>query len=194
VILYGKIFILDRKFAFSMDWEIIGRPGFAGDKKSERQKSWNKQYGEGNWRIAWVWNGSIIEREFAFQLYEDAYYADSFEREDLWGELLGKAKDIYDHNVSNINSGLDYSIQEGRATHLQDISVRRVVARRGWKFEGDELIQIRSHSDYWGDKFSPGRISFHLPALIEKPNLESWWDVDSIEDFYQSNKVLLRRK
>lgn len=29
-----------------------------------------------------------------------------------------------------------------------------------------------------------------MPEMIVKPHLSGWWNEDSIEDFYQSNKVL----
>jgi hypothetical protein len=64
------------------------------------------------------------------------------------------------------------------------------MVRRGWKFEGTELIQVRSHKQYWGKQFSPGKILFHRPELIVKPSLKSWWNENSIEDWYQSNKIM----
>lgn len=173
-----------------MDWKTIDRPGFVGKKKKEVETGWDKKYGESNWRVVWKWNGGIIDKEFAYQLYEDGYYADSFNRESVWRELLKTAREVYDLEEKDVESGLDYFIQQGSMTHLQDISVRRVVQRRGWKFEGDKLIRIRKHKDYWGNLFSPGRIPFHLPDLIEEPHLEAWWDNNSIEDFYQSGKIL----
>lgn len=174
----------------AMEWKVIGRPGFFGDKRDEIFRQYDEKYGAGNWEIAWLWSGRTIPFEIACQIYEDSYYADSFLRGDLWKDLVSVAKDVYDHTQSNVNSGLDYSVQEGTATHLQDIAIRRVVLRRGWDFEGDELVQIRSHKTYWGGKLSPGRVPFHLPHLIEVPHIAGWYDSNSVEDFYQSNKVL----
>jgi len=173
-----------------MSWKTIGRPGFFGEKRDETFKQYNEKYGEGNWKIAWKWKDEYLPHITACQIYEDAYYSDSFRREDLWKELIKEAKDVYDHHESDIESGLDYLVQKGAATHLQDIAVRRVVMRRGWKFQGDKLIQIRSHKEYWGEKLSPGKVKFHLPELIIEPRLEGWWDDYSIEQWYQSAKVL----
>jgi len=177
-----------------MDWVTIGRPGFSGKNRDKKHSAWDAEYGQNNWRTAWKWNGTIVTRDFAYQLYEDGYYADSFKRQDVWNELLKKARDVYDAEERDVESGLDYLVQKGIATHLQDISVRRVVQRRGLKFEGQELIQVRRHEDYFGALFSPGKIPFHLPEFIENPRIESWWDYNSIEDFYQSNKVLQVKK
>ena len=176
-----------------MDWEtVLIQPGHSGNKRDEIAAKFDAEYGKDSWRVAWQWGEGIIHFELACQMYEDGYYADSFKREDLWKELRSKARDVYDHVESDVESGLDYFVQKSESTHLQYISIRRVVLRRGWRFEGDDLIQIRSHSKYWGNNLSPGRVPFHLPDMIVSPHLESWWDYNSIEDFYQSNKVIQR--
>lgn len=173
------------------EWKTLEeRPGYFGKKMDETFKQYDSQYGKSSWRIAWKWGNMVINYPMACQLYEDSYYADSFKREDLWKKLVKEAKEVYDTEVSNINSGFDYMKQEGKATHIQDISIRLVVFRRGWKFEGEELIQIRNHDNYWGSNLSPGKVKFHLPEMIVVPHLEGWWNNDSIEDFYQSNKIL----
>lgn len=172
------------------EWEIIERPGYSGKKKAEKHAAWDAEYGEGNWRIAWQWNSEIVLADFAYQLYEDAYYLDSIRRMDIWRGLIDIARDVYDLEERDIESRLDYSIQQGAATHLQDIAIRRVVKRRGGKFYGTELIQIRGHNDYWGKLLGPGKVLFHFPEMIVVPHLKGWWDPNSIEDFYQSNKVL----
>ena len=115
-------------------------------------------------------------------------------KEELWRELTSTASEVFDIDIGDLESGLDYLIQNGSATHLQDISIRRVVLRRGWQFEGSELVQIRSHKDYFGKKLSPGKVPFHKPELIVVPHLKKWWDENSIEDWYQSNKILQIRE
>ena len=62
--------------------------------------------------------------------------------------------------------------------------------RRGYIFKGDKLVKLRSHAEYWGQNLSPGKVPFHLPESIVVPHLEKWWDYNSIEDFWQSNKVI----
>lgn len=37
---------------------------------------------------------------------------------------------------------------------------------------------------------SPGQIPFHFPEKIIQPQLEGWWEKDTVESFYQSNKIL----
>lgn len=173
-----------------MTWRTVKRPGHFGKKRDELYIQFDDEFGKENWRIVWQWNGETIPYITACQLYEDGYYAHSFRRERFWKELASVARDVYDHQESDVQSGLDYLIQTGNATHLQDIAIRRVMLRKGCKFEGDKLVQIRSHAEYWGQNLSPGKVPFHLPELITVPHLKKWWDYNSIEDFWQSNKVL----
>jgi len=179
---------------FYMEWENLEKPGFFGNKRDEIYRKYNEKYGKNNWRIAWQWSNTVVNNEFAYLLYEDAYYWDSHKRKDLWQELISIAKDVYDIDKSNVNSGLDYLIQECGSIHLQDIAIRRVISRKGWKFKGNELVQIRSHSAYFGEKLSPGKVPFHLTEMIVEPHLKGWWDNNSVEDFYQSNKILQIKK
>lgn len=170
--------------------QLIERPGYSGRKKFERIKHWNEQYGEGNWTLIWKWGELLLNFQQACLIYEDAYYHDSFIREELWKQIFQKAYDVFDNAETNIQSGLDYTIQEAYSTHLQDISVRRVGIRRGWKFHGDRLIQIRS-KDTEGYLLSPGIVPFHIPEMIERPDiLPSWAEPNSVEAFYQNNKWL----
>lgn len=177
-----------------MSWETVERPGYFGKKKDSIIEAYDKKYGEGNWRIVWKWGEDIICKDLAYKYYEDAYYIDSKKREALWLELKSVASEVYDIEPRDIESGLDYNIQKGPATHLQDISIRRVFDRRDWEFEGDELVQIRSKMGKFGDALSPGNVMFHHLTMIEKPFLDGWWNNHSIESFYQNNKILQVKK
>jgi len=174
-------------------YETIERPGYAGFRRDKRIRELNKQYGANNWRIAWQWGDLVIPQNITVQLYEDAYYEFFKSNPEDLGCLVRTASDVYDISPRDVESNLDYSIQNTNATHLQDIAIRRTVLRLGRKFEGDHLVQIRG-KDSEGAKYNPGFVPFHLPDLIAKPSLTGWWQEDSIEDFYQSNKILQVRK
>lgn len=176
-----------------MEWKVIERPGQSGFKKDEIQKEWNKKYGGKNWKKAWLFNGQIIDKFTAFQICEDAYYTDSLNREEIWKKLIFEAKDIYDMLPEEVESGLDYSKQH-KYTRFHDICIRRVIQRRSWKFQGSKILQIRWNKEninWQSENFDPRKVKFHLPELIIKPNLRGFWNKDSVEDFYQSNKVPL---
>ena len=95
---------------------------------------------------------------------------------------------------TNVQSGLDYSIQEDTASHLHDIAVRNAVSRLGREFSGDHLVEIRGHTSE-GYRLNPGQVPFHLPdkVLLPSQSAGTWWKSHSIEDFWQSNKVLVVR-
>jgi hypothetical protein len=118
--------------------------------------------------------------------------------------LTNNFSDVFDNALSNMNSCFDYSIQETSGTHLQDISIRRSIMRLGKTFKGNRLLEVRSSGE--GASLSPSKIPFHLPLMICKGNTlyqgekrdftmdPPWWIKrgvkDSIEEFYQQNKVL----
>jgi hypothetical protein len=178
-----------------MEWEVRERPGYFGKMRDELSRTWDEEYGKGNWRIAYQWGNFIISREIGIQIYEDAYYDFLKKTPDVLGWLLSEASDIYDTAPTNVRSGLDYQIQETENNHIHDISIRRAILRLGKEFSGERLICIRS-TDSEGYALSPGIVSFHLPDMIFEGEIKSytgkapWWKPKTIEDFYQRNKVL----
>jgi hypothetical protein len=115
------------------------------------------------------------------------------ERQSPMAREIAQYAECYDNNVTNVGSGLDYTRQENKSNHYQDISVRRVLARCGLWFTGrkKELLHIRHDSEQGlGQILSPGRVPFHLPFLIKQPELNGWWNPHSLEAWYQANKVL----
>lgn len=183
-----------------MTWATLERPGQFGTKYREKHDFYDGRYGEDNWRIVWLVNDHPFTLEQALMLYEDAYFSYLQQRRDLLEELLREASDVYDNSVLNSESGLDYGIQNATSHHFQDIAIRRVVSRLGHVFTGSKTLQIRGK---WTNEqpphplsvlLSPGKVPFHMPELIEQPELEGWWDPGSVESFYQSNKYVQAKR
>ncbi len=177
------------------DWVPVERPGRTGFEKARIEAERNQKYGKGYWKVGWVWEGSLVDKLKAYQICEEAYFEDSFRSEDRWKELATAAKDVYDFTPEDIKSGTDYLIQ-GEFARFHDIAIRRILQRRGWSFAGKNIIQIRygqGGDPVASEYFDPLKVPFHLPSKIERPLLEGAWDANSVECFYQSNKVLLRR-
>ena len=184
-------------------WEIIERPGYFGLKRNELYDKWNNEFGISNWKISWVWGSQIIEKPEAIQLYEDAYYEYLKQNPDVLDWLISTSSDVYDTAPSNIYSKFDYNIQETPRNHLHDIAIRRSVLRLGVWFKGEELIQVRNPGTK-GERLNPHFIPFHKPEMISKEEIKDycgkgyWWRnlgiKNSIEEFYQSNKLLLIKK
>ena len=174
--------------------EMIERPGYIGKRKAERYAEYDGKYGKGNWKFMWEWGELFLDFVPACHIYTQAYLQDSFQREDLWKDLFGKALNFYDNNPSNVNSGLDFNIQEAASIHIQDIAARWVGLFRGWKFKGNRLIQIRGPESE-GHLLMPGIVQFHKPELIVIPNIApKWAAANSVESFYQNNRWLVVNK
>ena len=180
-----------------MSWEIVIRqPGQFGKKKTVHFKNYDQQFGVGNWRVAW----DVSQRDclpfidMATLFYEEAYMAHLCLHPELWRDLCQEAVDIYDDHPTNVLSGLDYSIQQTDCTHVQDISIRRCLTRAGLPFVGNSLVQIRHHlaDNRWSLPLSPGIVEFHMPNLLPATRKIGWWNRGSVEDFYQSCKVIQR--
>lgn len=172
-----------------MGWRTVERPGYFGKKRNEFIADFNRKYGPDNWRIAYIWGERVIDREMAVQLYEDAYYLFFLANPEKLAWLINRASDVYDSAPSNVTSGLDYLVQETVNHHLQDIAIRRSMIRLGLDFRGDHLVEVRGR-DSEGYAFNPGIIPFHIEEMIHRPPLTGWWRPGSVEDFYQSNKIL----
>ena len=181
-----------------MTWATLERPGYFGKKRDELQRSWDQQFGADNWRLAYRWGNLVVPREMGLQIYEDGYY--EFFKKDIptldW--LVSTASDVYDTAPTNVQAGFDYTNQETSNNHIHDIAIRRAVARLGKWFKGNHLMHVR-WKDSEGFKINPGIVPFHLPEFIVPGEIKDyggkgwWWNPNTVEDFYQRNKVFQAR-
>lgn len=174
-------------------WELRERAPYFGSRKKQKIGELQKRYGD--FRLAYEFEGDLIERESALQLYEDAYYFFLKRQPELLDWLVETASEVYDTEPENLDSGLDYGAQDpGKRTHLQDIAIRRVLRRLGRWFEGKELLEIRGIRSK-GYVLNPGVVPFHRPECIQKPEWTATWAVPgSVESFWQSNKVVVTQR
>jgi hypothetical protein len=178
-----------------MDWRTVERPGYLGKKRDEIYSNWNSKFGTGNWRIAYQWGPLTISQKEAIQIYEDGYYEFFRNHPDKLEWIIKTASNVYDTAKSNINSGFDYDVQETLNNHIHDIAIRRAVMRNGEWFKGDHLVHVR-WTDSEGFLLNPGIVKFHRPDLIDLCDVNDyggkgvWWMINTIEDFYQRNKLL----
>jgi hypothetical protein len=158
-------------------WVTLYRPGYSGGAKKQIDTERRELYGNDSWRTAFRWIQQTITYNDALQHYEDAYVAFFEANPDELQWLLATASNVYDN-----------SIQEAATTHLQDIAIRRSVMRLGQQFKGDHWVEIRGYRSE-GYRLNPGQVPFHRPELICRPAPKSWWRPDSVEGFWQANKV-----
>lgn len=171
------------------EWAILGRPGYAGKNKKKRRNELQKKFGKDNWKIAHLVEGKLLSREEALFHFEESYYVFFEKNPEILEWLIYTAKDVYDTDPSNIHSGTDYTIQETEAAHLHDIAIRRALQRMSKDFQGEKLLQIRGEESE-GFILTTGQVPFYKPKLIHNPQIKGWWEKNSIESFWQSNKVL----
>lgn len=188
-----------------MKWKTVDRPGYFGDRRDELQADFDRKYGKDSWRIAWEWGGLILPIQEALQLYEDGYYEHFKTKPELLEWLVTNFSNIFDTAPSNVEAGFSYNIQETPNNHLHDVAIRRAVLRRGAWFSGSRLLEVRSvNAEGWA--LSPCNIPFHLPNMIYQGQTKykcevrdfstnpPWWIrkgvKNSVEEFYQQNKVL----
>jgi len=178
-----------------MGWKTIERPGYFGKNRDELYAKWNKEFGEGKWRIAYQFGDLVVPREMGIQIYEDGYYEFFKANPDTLEWMISTASDVYDTAPTNVQAGFDYTHQETPNNHIHDIAIRSAVARLGNWFKGSHLMYVR-WVESEGFRVNPGVVPFHKPNLIVPEKIKDyggksiWWRKDSIEDFYQRNKLL----
>lgn len=178
----------DMKFIKNEWIALIDELGYVGKRKICEEL--DERFGTFNWARAFIYDGQIIRKERMLELYEEGYFHFLSNNKNLLEWLVLTASEVYDNAESNVNSGLDYSIQECNSVHFQDIAVRNVLKRLGKKFKGDHLVEIRGYESE-GYVLNPGKVPFYEFHKIIESSVKSWWDKGSIEDLYQSNKVLM---
>lgn len=173
-------------------WLTVERPSYLGKNRDKKYQQWNEKYGKDNWRLAWQVGEIFVDFLGVCALYEDAYFEFLTNNPSILKQLISQASEVYDDELSNVNSGFDYKKQETKRTHIQDIAIRRSLIRMGRWFHGEELIRIRQEkgTHLLSVTLSPGRVPFHRSDLIKQPEIEGWWHLKTVEAFYQSNRFL----
>jgi hypothetical protein len=150
----------------------------------------DEKFGWDGWLRGHTYGKALLTKSQALKLYEQSYFHFLKRNPGLLDWLSSTASEVYDNDVSNVSSGMDYDIQETEAAHYQDIAVRRALHRLGRRFQGDHLLQIRGVESE-GYRLNPGQVPFLKPDLIHSTDEKQWYEKGSIEDFYQSNKVVV---
>jgi len=53
-----------------MTWKVADRPGYFGTDRDRICAEYDRQFGEGNWRISWQWKNGVIQRAEALLIYQ----------------------------------------------------------------------------------------------------------------------------
>lgn len=177
-------------------WKTVERPGWFGTRRAEIIQSYNERFGEGNWRVRHQLGPRTIGQDEALSIYELCYRLHFLhpDTRHLWLALFREASEVWTEEVTDVDSGLDYSIQKSPAVHYEDMAIRRIMKEYGHEFRGNKLIRIRADSDNpIGVALSSIHVPFCFPQYFEAPFPEIvWWNrhKGSLEYFWHTNKIL----
>ncbi len=185
-------------------WLTLEHPGYLGKLKEEKYALWNEQFGDGNWRLAWeLANGEVLDFERVFWMVYVAGYTHHFRMNlDQANFLTQNYAFAYDKDkLSRPEAFNPYALYEKPNVSNQFHHVALNLALEWFlamPFQGRRPIQVREgkpgtalEKQPEGYQWSPGRIATTRPELIPAINLEGiWWQKGTIEDLYQTAKVL----
>lgn len=134
-------------------WIPIGLPGFSGESKVDRVKTFNDQFGSDGWEMRHIVRGKIVSKSVAIREYEEAYRQFLRSQPDLVEFLVTTCGNVYDYAPDNVYDD-EYEQPHTPMNHYQDISVRRVIselaADDGWPSvaeTADETVWLTDLSD-----------------------------------------------
>lgn len=185
------------------NWITKQQPiGFFGGGREDKFANWNKEFGERNWRVAWVLaNGTVLDFDRIFQLYVEGYAEYFREHPEEAVEISQNYSYSYDKTLISADSAFDPKAlldKPGIPNQFHHVALNLALTKNlGLEFQGDTPLQVRDGKpdqpkESWpkGWKWGPGHIPLHDPSLIPEVDLEGWWDPGSIEDLYQKAKTL----
>ena len=158
-----------------MAWKVVERRlGKAGSLKQRtgRQREWNSKYGEGNWEIGYVVEGSFISQEAALETIYYRSYEQHFQQHpsDL-EELIHLAKVLRNpHALATTSIDLQVpAITDYLKRHNLTLQGREVLDIGSWEGQAAHAISVRlsplsvrvigdpkmTLEQYWQDKKCP---------------------------------------
>lgn len=196
----------------SIEWKTVERIGYVGGDRDAYNKSWNIQHGHGNWRIAWETKEGTIEQfeDIFWKVYVPGYAEYFRSHMDEARFITNSYSFAYDHDLIEkpeaFNPKALYEKPNTHSNQFHHVALNIALEwNLGLQFRGQEPLQVREGKAklvYVGNsvledkssfpagwRWSPGRIPAIRYDLVEKPR-QGWWQPGSIEDFYQSTKVL----
>lgn len=192
-----------------VEWITVERPGYLGKRKDAEVARWDNQYGADNWRLVWeLANGDILGYpEIFWKIYVPGY-AKYFVSSTLWINGYSEARYLqrgfsytYDKDLVTKEQAFDplylYN-RPGFPNQFHHVALNIAIEYfMGMPFRGNTPLQVREGKpgtpiDTWpkGWKYSPGKIMTTRPDLTPETNIRGWWERGSIEEVYQTAKIL----
>lgn len=152
-----------------MPWKVVERKiGRAGGVKQRtaRQREWDKKYGEANWSVGYMIDGSFVLQEEALESIYNRSYEEHFAAhpEDL-EELIRLAKHLRNPHAE-ATTGVD----------LQVPAIMSFLERRGLQLQGTEVVDIGSWKGKASHPISIRLSPLHIHVVGDtKMTLEQFW-------------------
>lgn len=197
----------DKEDTSKINWTTIDKPCYFGKSREEQEKVWDEKYGKGNWRLAWETpQDTVLTFDGIIQEYIEGY-VEYFRQHPNEAKLItDNYSYAYDKEIVTKKEAFNpHALYQkpGKANQFHhaalNITLEKVLEI---PFKGKEPIKVRAGKpgtpvEEWpsGWKWHPGRIPCVHPEMINNmtcPN--QWWEKGSIEDLYQSDKVLQIKK
>ena len=187
-------------------WKSLARPGYLGKLKDEMFTLWDSDpprgYRKGNWRIVNETSNKEIYtyEDIIYRVYVPGYEDYFLNHQDEAVFIANNFSYGYDKDkISKLQAFDIYELynKEGVANQFHHVAFNLAITNLGLSFKGKTPVQVRegkpgtpNNQQPNGFLWSPGRIPCTISCLIPEPHISGWWNNDSIEDFYQSTKVL----
>lgn len=158
-----------------MSWKVIERRlGRAGGLKQrmDRQKEWDRKYGEGNWLIGYVINGEFVSQEDALETVYYRSYQKYFEEHPGDLEELIKLAKVLRNPHANVTTGVD----------LQVPAIMSYLQNNNLQLQGNEVVDIGSWEGQASHAISIRLSPLHL-KYADDPKM-------TLEEFWQTKKCL----
>ena len=152
-----------------MAWRVVERKiGRAGGVKQRtaRQREWDQKYGESNWAVGYVIDGTFVPQEVALESIYNRSYEQHFAAhpEDL-EELIRLAKRLRNPHAE-ATTGVD----------LQVPAILVYLERHGLRLQGAEVVDIGSWKGKASHPISIRLSPLHIPVTGDpKTTLEQFW-------------------
>jgi hypothetical protein len=158
-----------------MPWRVVERRiGRAGGlrQRTARQRQWDRRYGEGNWQVGYMVDGTFVPQEEALESVYYRSYDEHFAAypEDL-KELIRLARTLRNPHAE-ATTGVD----------LQVPAILKYLERHGLKLQGKEVVDIGSWQGRASHAISVRLSPLHV-RLAGNPKM-------TLEQFWQERKCL----
>jgi hypothetical protein len=152
-----------------MPWKVVERKiGRAGGLKQRtaRKRAWDQKYGEGQWAVGYIVDGTFVLQEHAVTSVYNRSYEEHFAAHlDDLNELIRVAKSLRNPHAE-ATTGVD----------LQVPAIMTYLERHGHRLQGAEVVDIGSWKGNASHPISIRLSPLHIPVTGDpKMTLEQFW-------------------